>query len=158
MKKTFKKGFTIIELLIVIVVIGILAGIVTVTYNGVQDKARLTKSEQVAREIANKAAAYQAASEDGDYPTLAKMQDQANVPKEAKLGKDAAAVIVSTAVPAPTNSNDAPTADQANKANAIHYRSCVDSDAKTTGIAVYYYDHTTKKATTKPVIVGDGCQ
>ena len=39
MTKTIKKGFTIIELLIVIVVIGILAAIVVVTYQGVQNKA-----------------------------------------------------------------------------------------------------------------------
>ena len=34
-------GFTIVELLIVIVVIGILAAIVTVAYAGVQERARL---------------------------------------------------------------------------------------------------------------------
>jgi prepilin-type N-terminal cleavage/methylation domain-containing protein len=33
-------GFTIVELIIVIVVIGILAAIVTVSYNGAQDRAR----------------------------------------------------------------------------------------------------------------------
>lgn len=35
-----KRGFTIVELLIVIVIIGILAGIVIVAYNGIQDRAR----------------------------------------------------------------------------------------------------------------------
>ena len=35
-------GFTIIELLIVIVLIGIIAVIVALTYNGIQDRARLT--------------------------------------------------------------------------------------------------------------------
>lgn len=37
-----RKGFTIVELLIVIVVIGILAAITIVAYNGVQDRARAT--------------------------------------------------------------------------------------------------------------------
>jgi len=37
-----KKGFTIVELLIVIVVIGILAAITIVAFNGVQDKAKRT--------------------------------------------------------------------------------------------------------------------
>lgn len=39
-----KRGFTIVELLIVIVVIGILAAIVTVAYNGIQQRARNTKT------------------------------------------------------------------------------------------------------------------
>lgn len=38
--KSRNTGFTIVELLIVIVVIGILAAIVIVAYNGVQDRAR----------------------------------------------------------------------------------------------------------------------
>ena len=37
------KGFTIVELLIVIVVIGILAAITIVAFNGVQDRARTNK-------------------------------------------------------------------------------------------------------------------
>ena len=38
-----KHGFTIVELLIVIVVIGILAAITIVAFNGVQDRARMNK-------------------------------------------------------------------------------------------------------------------
>ena len=41
-----KKGFTIVELLIVIVVIGILAAITIVSFNSVQDKARQVKIQQ----------------------------------------------------------------------------------------------------------------
>lgn len=53
MTKT-KSGFTIVELLIVIVVIGILAAITIVAYNGVQQRARDTirKSDLVALEKA----------------------------------------------------------------------------------------------------------
>ena len=38
----FTKGFTIVELLIVIVVIGILAAITIVAYNGIQERARFS--------------------------------------------------------------------------------------------------------------------
>lgn len=40
-----KSGFTIVELLIVIVVIGTLAAISIVAYNGIQDRARNTTVE-----------------------------------------------------------------------------------------------------------------
>ena len=40
-----QKGFTIVELLIVIVVIGILAAIVIVAYNGIQDRAQSSKRD-----------------------------------------------------------------------------------------------------------------
>ncbi|MDB5165339.1 MAG: Fimbrial protein, partial [Candidatus Saccharibacteria bacterium] len=37
-----QRGFTIVELLIVIVVIGILAAITIVAYNGIQNRARVS--------------------------------------------------------------------------------------------------------------------
>jgi prepilin-type N-terminal cleavage/methylation domain-containing protein len=50
--KKRQKGFTIVELLIVIVVIGILAAIVIVAFNGVQQRARDTLRKQHANELA----------------------------------------------------------------------------------------------------------
>lgn len=46
-----RNGFTIVELLIVIVVIGILATITIVSYNGIQDRARLTSGLAHAAQI-----------------------------------------------------------------------------------------------------------
>ena len=43
-----RRGFTIVELLIVIVVIGILAAITVVAYNGIQDRAKNTQTVNAA--------------------------------------------------------------------------------------------------------------
>lgn len=46
-----RSGFTIVELLIVIVIIGILAALVIVAYNGIQDRARLAGAKGHAAQI-----------------------------------------------------------------------------------------------------------
>ena len=61
------RGFTIVELLIVIVVIGILAAITIVAYNGVQNRAKDTKYQTDAATIVKKAEAINA--DTGSYPT-----------------------------------------------------------------------------------------
>ena len=49
-----QKGFTIVELLIVIVVIGILAAITIVAFNGIQERARNTTASEAATSISKK--------------------------------------------------------------------------------------------------------
>ena len=55
-----QKGFTIVELLIVIVIIGILALLVLNTFNGVQQKARDTERQTDATSISKQLEAYYA--------------------------------------------------------------------------------------------------
>lgn len=66
MATKYKNGFTIVELLIVIVIIGILAALVIVAYNGIQNKAVETSVQTDVRNIVNKVEAYK--SESGVYP------------------------------------------------------------------------------------------
>ena len=60
-------GFTIVELLIVIVVIGILAAITIVTYNGIQKRAENTKNIAAVKQTATLLQMYRETN--GAYPT-----------------------------------------------------------------------------------------
>ena len=68
-----ERGFTIVELLIVIVVIGILAAIVIVAYNGVQNQAKTQSSKATASNIQKKIEAYNAGTT--GYPTATTYAD-----------------------------------------------------------------------------------
>ncbi|HSH18719.1 MAG TPA: prepilin-type N-terminal cleavage/methylation domain-containing protein [Candidatus Saccharimonadales bacterium] len=76
LKKVTQKGFTIVELLIVIVVIGILAALVITTYNGIQQKGRNTERQTDAKSVQGQLEAYYA--QNGKYPTLAQLNDVAD--------------------------------------------------------------------------------
>ena len=136
MTKNTKKGFTIVELLIVIVVIGILATIVVVTYQGVQNKARTTQAQAAAKGILDKAEVYN--SEKASYPTMEELKadDAAGFPATAKLDDNQKKSLVG-----------APTLEQ--KAN-INYGKCGD-----TGAFASYLDYETK--TIKNITTGSGC-
>lgn len=66
--KKKQSGFTIVELLIVIVVIGILALLVITTFTGIQEKARNTERTTDIKAIHGQVEAYYA--QNGRYPTL----------------------------------------------------------------------------------------
>jgi len=66
--KNRSKGFTIVELLIVIVVIAILATLVIVTFTGIQQKARDSQRQTDINAVDSHLEAYYA--ENGKYPTL----------------------------------------------------------------------------------------
>jgi prepilin-type N-terminal cleavage/methylation domain-containing protein len=61
-------GFTIVELLIVIVVIGILAAITIVAYTGVQQRANASSAQSGASQAGRKALAFAVDNSD-NYPT-----------------------------------------------------------------------------------------
>lgn len=70
-----EQGFTIVELLIVIVVIGILALLVITTYSGIQAKARNSKRSSDVKSLQTHIEAF--FSQHGYYPSRAHMNDPA---------------------------------------------------------------------------------
>lgn len=68
-----QKAFTVVELLIVIVIIGILAVITIVSYNGITSKAQETSVKHDMRNIAKQLEVYQI--QEGRYPTSTKLQE-----------------------------------------------------------------------------------
>ena len=66
-KQTKARGFTIVELLIVIIVIAILAAITIVAYNGVQNRAHSSAQKSTAVNLGKKLEAFNAVQ--GVYPT-----------------------------------------------------------------------------------------
>ena len=71
--RVVQKGFTIVELLIVIVVIGILAAITIVAFNGVQQKAATAAVQSDLTQNAKAIISAGATSSTGQYSTLAAM-------------------------------------------------------------------------------------
>ena len=71
-----QRGFTIVELLIVIVVLGILAAIVITTFNGIQTRGRDTERQTDIKALHGQLEAYYA--QNGEYPTLANMNDKSS--------------------------------------------------------------------------------
>ena len=80
--KKRESGFTIVELLIVIVVIGILAALVITTYSGIQAKARNSKRQTDVQSVQTQIEAYFA--QNGHYPSYADLSSSSWVTTNMK--------------------------------------------------------------------------
>ena len=156
--QTKQKGFTIVELLIVIVVIGILAAISIVAYNGVTQKARDDGRLTDARSLLNAAASYNA--EYGAWPTIAQVQGTADVTGAAtgtkfntvKLSGNAAGGKVTATAPGSGTMDN------------LGYVFCNDTTGSTaiavtdaTGVQVTYYNEAGSAAKTLKTGSGSRC-
>ncbi|MEO5499105.1 MAG: prepilin-type N-terminal cleavage/methylation domain-containing protein, partial [Candidatus Saccharimonadales bacterium] len=100
--KQRQSGFTIVELLIVIVIIGILATLVIVTFSGVQQRARDSERKTDINAIAGQLEA--AYAKNGVYPTYAQVTDPTwRTPNEFRLDAKAFADPKSTDPSGATN-------------------------------------------------------
>jgi prepilin-type N-terminal cleavage/methylation domain-containing protein len=84
MPNTYKHGFTLVELLIVIVVIAILASISIVAYNGIQNRAKNVATQSDLRQIEGFLELYN--TENGSYPStggLSRVYTDANCSRAA---------------------------------------------------------------------------
>src|SRR6185437_12524563 len=80
--KKRQQGFTIVELLIVIVVIGILAALVITTYAGIQAKARNSKRQTDIQSVQTQLEAY--FQTNGNYPSYANLSSSSWVTSNMK--------------------------------------------------------------------------
>ena len=147
--KQYKQGFTIVELLVVIVVIGILAAITIISFNGVQAKAKTVSSISTVDQVHQKADIWNALV--GSYPDLAQLRTNSmnppNIdtaggapgPIEAKLSNPA------IAMGAQMNQ------ERAEGGSTVFYAPCWDG-TKLGGATITYWNFST--STTVDVRVG----
>lgn len=106
MFKTLKKaqsGFTIIELLIVIAIIAILAGLVLNNFQGAQAKARDTQRVTDVNNMHSKLEEYY--NENGAYPSTIVAADLPGIDAESLNDPDGTAVVANAAVADATAAN-----------------------------------------------------
>ena len=163
--KTSRKqtGFTIVELLIVIVVIAILAAITIVAYNGIQSRARLSSAQSTANTVAKKAEAWNALN--NSYPTYCQFATGTTNGTGAATGVGTAGCTAganATGLEAKLDDPNLITAvspTSGNGVNTVQYVPC-----GTTGARIHFWNYTaatpaiTTTATTPPSLtIGTGC-
>ena len=99
--KIKQSGFTIVELLIVIVVIAILAAISIVAYNGIQNRGKASSAQSAANVVIKKAEAANAAGTTAGYPTTTAGFTTTNAQEAALAGSNLTLAAISTAPASP---------------------------------------------------------
>lgn len=164
--KNIKKsdGFTIVELLIVIVIIAILAAITIVAYNGIQNRAKLAQYQSDVNSIDKKIESY-AVLNNGVYPLTAAGSDAATVTAQTTAGTNTTTTIngtVDSKLPsnltifavvasAPTNAQATTAVNASSTVNSYFVQYCTTGK----GMYIYYPDPTAAStATAKSSTVG----
>ena len=142
--KIKQSGFTIVELLIVIVVIAILAAISIVAYNGIQNRGKASSSQAAASQVVKKAQAYYTVDTAANYPAAPSNFASYD---ESKLE--------GLTVVAQTGTNEQTAATYNDGKTAVYRRL-----GATTGGCVYWWDYTKTTVQQTPVYFGSvttGC-
>jgi len=160
--KIKQQGFTIVELLIVIVVIGILAAITIVAYNGIQNRGKLAAGQALGVSLVKKLEAFN--SINSVYPSYCQLVTNSITPTGAAptAGTTGAGTCVAGGVNAGAESkiDNVATLTPVSAAAGTGYTSTVSNSnavagywlcGASTGANVYYWDF----SATTPAIVKD---
>jgi len=142
-----QQGFTIVELLIVIVVIGILAAITIVSYNGITARANTNSAKANATAFLKKAELYAADSGNNRYPaTAAEVQTAADAQKSFYVNPTLTINYSTTALTSSTPTSTirvlkcSPTSDTTSDTQA-EITGTSTLLAKLSGLKAIYYDY-----------------
>lgn len=141
-------GFTIVELLIVIVVIGILAAITIVAYSGIQNRARTTAGLATVDQIRTKTATWNALI--GSYPDLAQLRTNSLAPPDIDTAGGATGPVEAKLSVPGMVIGATMDAIRADNGKTVYYAPCWDG-TKHSGGTVTYWDYSTSAAVDVPV-------
>lgn len=150
-----ERGFTIVELLIVIVVIAILAAITIVAYNGVTARANTTSAKAAAGTYAKKAEVYLSDTTANKYPDAATdLTSAASTTSYFLTGVTAnyshTAIVAAPASPSTIRVNKCSTGATASAALITETST---GNATLSGLRIYYWDYAANAEAT-PIDVG----
>lgn len=150
-----ESGFTIVELLIVVVVIAILAAITIVSYNGITARANDSATKATVGSYQKKAEVYAADGPTGKYPVAS-----------TDLTSDASKPYYISGITTTYVTTDASrTVTATNGTNTLNIRKCaggspagqsVITSANITGLQITYWDYNTNAIVATPTVVGTG--
>ena len=141
-KNIKNQGFTLVELLIVIVIIAILTVVSLVAYNGLQNQAKTSAAKSTVDTVAKKAELYN--TEEGKYPTQLSDLTTADTKKSYYIAAANVTELGSDAFGSST-----PT-------TTVKYEKCpTTGTGDPTGAKISYYNYSSN--TVENRVVGTGC-